>query len=181
MSLTRVTSFVTRTSWQLVQPVAMAEWTALPLVLSCVALNALGGVRVRCPKVRDVWLRRRGRHSKSSPIPETAVLLSRTTSTSALLLVHVDYRVRAKLPRSSDSHAKSMYFKQLADNRSARRSSRKDRFLLRKMGFPPHLKVKFPHRLALPACRVVFRRFSGHFSLSRSSQQHPYQRYPLAF
>ena len=62
--------------------------------------------------------------------------------------MHVDYRVRAKLPRSSDSHAKSLYLKQLADNRSARRSSRKDRILLRKMGFPPHLKVKFPHRLA---------------------------------
>src|SRR5438270_1143405 len=34
INLTRVTSLVTRTSWQLVHPVAMAEWTALPFALS---------------------------------------------------------------------------------------------------------------------------------------------------
>lgn len=34
VSLTRVTSLVTRTSWQLRHPVAIAECTALPLLLS---------------------------------------------------------------------------------------------------------------------------------------------------
>src|SRR5690242_9984096 len=34
VSFTRVTSLVTRTSWQLRQPVAMAECTALPLAFS---------------------------------------------------------------------------------------------------------------------------------------------------
>src|ERR1700686_2628848 len=34
ISLMRVTSLLTRTSWQLRQPVAIAEWTALPFVLS---------------------------------------------------------------------------------------------------------------------------------------------------
>jgi hypothetical protein len=34
ISFTRVTSLLTRTSWQLRQPIAMAEWTALPFDLS---------------------------------------------------------------------------------------------------------------------------------------------------
>src|ERR1019366_591717 len=34
MSLTRVTFLLTRTSWQLRQPIAMAEWTNLPFDLS---------------------------------------------------------------------------------------------------------------------------------------------------
>ena len=34
ISFIRVTSFVTRISWQLMQPIAIAECTALPFVLS---------------------------------------------------------------------------------------------------------------------------------------------------
>src|ERR1019366_8399375 len=34
MSFTRVMSLFTRISWQLMQPIAMAEWTALPFDLS---------------------------------------------------------------------------------------------------------------------------------------------------
>ena len=34
VNLMRVTSLLTRTSWQLMQPIAMAEWTALPFDLS---------------------------------------------------------------------------------------------------------------------------------------------------
>src|SRR5579872_1923293 len=34
ISFTRVTSLLVRISWQLVQPMAIAEWTDLPLVLS---------------------------------------------------------------------------------------------------------------------------------------------------
>jgi len=34
ISLLRVTSLLTRTSWQLVHPIAIAEWTNFPLALS---------------------------------------------------------------------------------------------------------------------------------------------------
>ena len=46
MSFTRVTSLVTRISWQLVQPVAMAEWTDFALGFVLMTLDALGGVCV---------------------------------------------------------------------------------------------------------------------------------------
>ena len=54
VSLMRVTSLFTRNSWQLKHPVAMAEWTAFPLVLSSwqvthLAASVFGssGIRMR--------------------------------------------------------------------------------------------------------------------------------------
>ena len=53
ISLTRVTSLLTRISWQEVQPIAIAEWTDLPLVLSSwqamqVEVSALGSSGTGC-------------------------------------------------------------------------------------------------------------------------------------
>ena len=66
--------------------------------------------RCSCPEARDGWPRRRGRRSKSGPIPETTVLPSQTTSPPETNYLCTSITVGvARPPRVSHDHAKLLF------------------------------------------------------------------------
>src|ERR1019366_8102956 len=63
--------------------------------------------------------------------------------------MHVDYREPPKPPGFASDHAKLLFWRQLGGLRISPLASRKAWIETRKMGFPPHAKVKSPTNFSL--------------------------------